>query len=86
MARASAEQATASEEVAKAVDEMKLQAREIVASAAQQAKRARAIAVDVVDIAAQSGQITKANIEHVVAVTALSVSFGLNDGEVSKAP
>ena len=63
---------------------MKLQARDIVAAAVQQAKRAKTIAVDVVEIAAQSEQITKANIEQVLAVTALSATLGLNDHPASK--
>ena len=84
MAQASADQAKATEDLARAVAAMKLQAREIVASAIQQAKRARTIAVDVVEIAAQSGEITKANVDHVTAVTALSATLGLNDRAVMK--
>ena len=75
MARVSADQAVASEEISKAVVAMRVNAREIVTAVAQQARTSLGIATDVGAVAAGIGKVRLANVEQAEAIEGLTVTL-----------
>jgi hypothetical protein len=63
VARATAEQATMSEQIARAVDDMRGRAREIVSTTAQQARLALGTANEVRELAGSVGQLARVHAE-----------------------
>ena len=91
MARVSADQAVASEQISKAVVDMRVNAREIVTAVAQQAKTSLGVATDVGAVAARIGKVRLANVEQAEAIEGLTVALaaqrsGAPDGAGSGEP
>jgi len=75
VARATAEQAVTTEEIARGMADMRKKMREVATVTASQAKRAAAVAVDVKDVGAKITQIARADAEQAGAMSALSAAM-----------
>jgi methyl-accepting chemotaxis protein len=72
VAKATAEQAAAVEQIARATEDMRGRARDIVGAISQQGRRAAAVAQYVEEVASQVARITRANGEQTSSMSAIA--------------